>query len=83
MKLTIPGWPPVVHCSAGIGRTGTFVAIDVVMKRLRHLDAKDVKGELRGSADVVCIFAEVVTVEQVQIVKSEYDDVQVQNRLSA
>ncbi|KAL0030296.1 hypothetical protein WJX77_008043 [Trebouxia sp. C0004] len=36
--------PPVVHCSAGIGRTGTFVAIDVVMKRLRHLDAKDVKG---------------------------------------
>ncbi len=42
---------PVVHCSAGIGRTGTFVAIDVVMKRLRHLDGKDIKGELPGSAD--------------------------------
>ena len=45
---------PVVHCSAGIGRTGTFVAIDVVMKRLRHLDGKDIKGELPGSADCVC-----------------------------
>ncbi len=52
---------PVVHCSAGIGRTGTFVAIDVVMKRLRHLDGKDIKGELSGSADCLCIFAEVLS----------------------
>ena len=45
---------PVVHCSAGIGRTGTFVAIDVVMKRLHHLDGKDIKGELPGFADCIC-----------------------------
>ncbi len=44
----------MVHCSAGIGRTGTFVAIDVVMKRLRHLDSKDIKGELPGFAECVC-----------------------------
>ena len=36
--------PPVVHCSAGIGRTGTFIAIDATLKRLRHLDGKDIKG---------------------------------------
>jgi hypothetical protein len=29
--------PAVVHCSAGIGRTGTFCTIDIVMRRLQQL----------------------------------------------
>ena len=39
--------PPIVHCSAGIGRTGTFLAIDIVLKRLQELDPKDIKGRQR------------------------------------
>jgi protein tyrosine phosphatase len=27
--------PSIVHCSAGIGRTGTFIVTDMVMKMLK------------------------------------------------
>ncbi|MPC27639.1 Tyrosine-protein phosphatase non-receptor type 9 [Portunus trituberculatus] len=38
------GPPIVVHCSAGIGRTGTFCTLDICIRRLEETGTIDVKG---------------------------------------
>ena len=34
--------PLLVHCSAGIGRTGTFIALDALMMRMKDLQTLNV-----------------------------------------
>ncbi|XP_052809524.1 receptor-type tyrosine-protein phosphatase O-like [Mya arenaria] len=34
--------PMVVHCSAGVGRTGTFIVVDHLLQHIRHHDDIDV-----------------------------------------
>ncbi|KAK3096744.1 hypothetical protein FSP39_002853 [Pinctada imbricata] len=41
------GPPMVVHCSAGIGRTGTFITIDISLQRLEHIGNIDVSETVR------------------------------------
>ncbi|KAL8616015.1 hypothetical protein ACOMHN_014977 [Nucella lapillus] len=38
--------PLVVHCSAGVGRTGAFVVIDAMLDRLKHEKTVDIYGHV-------------------------------------
>jgi protein tyrosine phosphatase len=37
MKISKQGFPTIVHCSAGIGRTGTFIAAELLIKKMNSL----------------------------------------------
>ncbi|XP_005094848.1 tyrosine-protein phosphatase non-receptor type 9 isoform X2 [Aplysia californica] len=41
------GPPIIVHCSAGIGRTGTFITVDICLRRLEDVGTVDVRETVR------------------------------------
>ncbi|MGH0187469.1 UNVERIFIED_CONTAM: hypothetical protein FKN15_024553 [Acipenser sinensis] len=53
--------PTVVHCSAGVGRTGTFITLDWLLQQLKSGSAVDVPGIVHKLRSSRCLMVQTLT----------------------
>ncbi|KAK6509309.1 hypothetical protein TWF481_004065 [Arthrobotrys musiformis] len=66
-KNEVPGSPLIVHCSAGVGRSGTFIALDHMLPEIAHGTYDSVEGETDPIFDLV----DKLRVQRMYMVQSE------------
>lgn len=55
-----PNNPMLIHCSAGVGRTGTFIALDILLQQIRNDNVKhvDIFGLILKMRDNRCMMVQ-------------------------
>lgn len=66
-KNEVPESPLIVHCSAGVGRSGTFIALDHILPEINHGTYDSVEGETDPIFDLV----DKLRVQRMHMVQSE------------
>ncbi|KAK6363078.1 hypothetical protein TWF730_000523 [Orbilia blumenaviensis] len=66
-KNEVPESPLIVHCSAGVGRSGTFIALDHILPEINH----GTYDSIEGDDDPIFDLVEKLRIQRMYMVQSE------------
>uniref|UniRef100_A0A3B3Q7E5 protein-tyrosine-phosphatase n=1 Tax=Paramormyrops kingsleyae TaxID=1676925 RepID=A0A3B3Q7E5_9TELE len=69
--------PIIVHCSAGVGRTGTYIGIDAMMEGLEAEGRMDIYGYVAQLRRQRCLMAQYILIHQALIEHTQFGDTEI------